>query len=643
MAELQRTLSFPVILLMTIVAGISVDMYLLIQVGAWAAGGWGAIIATLIVVVISLLMSFIFAELVGMFPTEGGIYEYAKQVFGPFPSFLLGWLTLLNLNLSVAVVIVDGLTYLNPDLDPTIVLGISILFAILMHYFVFRGTSVSSIVVAVIGFITLVTIAVFLTAGLPHFDFANLSTPAPADLGVPFFIAILVGVFYIAEIFFVWENSTFLAGYAKDPEKNMPRVMWLSTVITSIIVIAFTIIAVGGVGAETFGDTYVPFLVLSDAYFGGMATQIVAILVYLCCMGAIMSWIIASSLLVRSLAEDKLFIPQMAQLHPKYGTPFKAIILQALCAIVFLIFTKASSDALYDILLPIDFAMYLFLFIVFLKLRFKKPDQHRPFKLWFGVPIAIFLIVALLALVGAWVIGIDNAPHALRVGLSLLLLGIPIYFLLALTYNQNAIARVTESIAYVSLWFESILTPRKIRNDILIVFKNLEGKRVLEYGAGVGTLTMELAEKIGPKGTLIATDISAKNIGILQKRADKRGHSHIIALHDPQQMHRIHPGIKNADIVYSIGMFSYVQDLRRVLKDLERILPQGGEICFVEYVDYFHVMPNAEWLDRHEEIEGIFREEGFVVHVTKVRGLLWNYLFIYGHKRSGHDRNVPYI
>ena len=228
---------------------------------------------------------------------------------------------------------------------------------------------------------------------------------------------------------------------------------------------------------------------------------------------------------------------------------------------------------------------------------------------------------------------VRRAPHPL---------GIPVYLLLLFTYNPEAIIQFTEFFSYGSLWLENFILPKRIRKEILIIFRELEEKHVLEYGAGVGTLTLHLAERVGPHGHVIATDISAKNLRILERRLRKRNITHVTTIHDPHQVNRIHPDVREVDIVFSVGMLSYIQDLQKVLRDIRRILPEHGKLCFVEYVDYFRVLPNPKWLDDHVALKEIFREAGFGVQVVKLHGLFWNYLFIYGEK-TRHVEKVPYI
>jgi ubiquinone/menaquinone biosynthesis C-methylase UbiE len=151
---------------------------------------------------------------------------------------------------------------------------------------------------------------------------------------------------------------------------------------------------------------------------------------------------------------------------------------------------------------------------------------------------------------------------------------------------------------------------------------------------------LHLAELVGPQGKIYATDVSRKSLEILQKRLFKRNFNNVEIIHDEHQINRIHPSIKNVDMVFSVGMLGYIQDIKKVLRDIYKILPRHGKICMVEYVDYFWIIPNVKWLSNNADIEKIFRAAGFSVHVMRKRRFFWSYVIIYGIKS---DEDMPYI
>jgi cyclopropane fatty-acyl-phospholipid synthase-like methyltransferase len=172
--------------------------------------------------------------------------------------------------------------------------------------------------------------------------------------------------------------------------------------------------------------------------------------------------------------------------------------------------------------------------------------------------------------------------------------------------------------------------------EILMLLGNVRGKKVLEFGCSVGTLTVHLAEKVKPKGNVYATDLSKRDLVITKKRMKKKGHEHVIVIHDEDQVSRVHPDVPKVDAIVSIGMMGYLQDVKKVLKEMHNLLPNEGKIVFVDYADFFKVIPNVEWLSEDSTIEKIFRDSGFSVLVTRKKGILWNYIYVYGHKIRRH-------
>jgi len=170
---------------------------------------------------------------------------------------------------------------------------------------------------------------------------------------------------------------------------------------------------------------------------------------------------------------------------------------------------------------------------------------------------------------------------------------------------------------------------------------------VLEYGCSVGTLTLHLAEAVGPTGKVYAVDFSRNDLKIAMKRIDRalwlsqeRLHGKVSVIHDKDQISRVHPSVPYADAAVSVGMLGYIQDVKKVLSELNEILPDHGQVCFVDYCDFFHIIPNKEWLSDNDVIERVFREAGFSVRVLRKKGLFWNYVFVYGMKS---EKDVAFV
>lgn len=635
MAELERTLSFPVLLIITINSIMGTGIFFLPAVGAREAGP-ASIIAWIVMSLLAVAIGFIFAELVGMYPKSGGVYEYTKQAFGTFPSFMFGWATLVAANLTIAMLVVGAVLYLNPGLPYVVNIVISILIVLVFNYMAFRGMQTSAVMLVAFGLVTLGTLLALTIPGLFSFRPDNL---------VPFFTQphgkILLAIFLISETFFGWETATFLAEETKDPQKTMPRALWIGTVSIAVLSLAFVLISLMNVPASEFGGSVTPLATLAGIYFNPSMIPVFSILVYLSIIGSVAGWIVAAPRLIMSLAKDKLFIQQFAEIHEKYKTPHKAIIFQTIVTSLLIVVGAGEYETLLELLVPLVLIMYAGVVASFVIMRFTKKSQPRPFRIRAGVPLGVLSILSILGLLAAWLFIAHGAIHVLALAGSFVFIGIPIYFLLTYFYNPDAIVSTLNRFTLLNVLLENILVPKRIRRRILELVPEAGGQHLLEFGAGVGTLTLHLADHVGPQGKVYAVDLSEHNVRQINKRLQKKGHSHVMPIHDPHLVNRIHPGIKSIDVAVSLGHLSYIQDVRKVLREIHRLLPQRGRICFVEYIDLFYFLPNnPDWLSHPDRIREIFESAGFSVSVRIEKGLLWNYLYVYGVKESA---DVPYI
>ncbi|MBU1201422.1 MAG: amino acid permease [Nanoarchaeota archaeon] len=633
-AELKSTLSFPVILIITVNSIMGTGIFFLPAMGALIAGP-ASLISWGVLAIISIYIAMCFGELASMFPTSGGIYEYCKQAYGNFTSFVIGWMTLIAGNITIAMLIVGAIRYLNPAMPEVYKIGISLLFVLVFNYMAFSGMQTSAVMLVAFGIITMSSLVGLIIPGIINFEPSNLEPFFPYSLPM-----IFIAIFFIAETFFGWETATFLAEETKNPRKVIPKALVYGTIIIAIISLLFVITAIGTMPWQEFANSKAPLADLSLFHFGEKGKGIFTIMVYLSIIGSVAGWIVSAPRLILALAKDKLFISQCAKIHPKNKTPHIAILFQTILTSLLVVIGSGSYETLLEILLPMVLVIYSLTLLSVVVLRFKMPNVERPYKVIFGKTGPVIVIIMMLSLIAYWISHVDGAVHIVKIGLSFILFGIPLYFLLLFYYDPDAIVKINNFFAYFNLMFENLFLPKQIRRDILSMFKDLERKHVLDYGTGVGTLTLYLAKAVGPNGKVYATDISKKNIDIVSRRTKKRGYSHVHTIHDSHHTSRVHPDIKYVDMVFSVGTMSYIQNIKKILSDMRDILPDRGKVLFVEYVDFFKVIPNIEWLSSNEKIEKVFKDAGFSVRVIRKKGLFWNYIFVYGMKT---DSDIPFI
>lgn len=622
--ELKKVLSYRMILLITINSIMGTGIFFLPAIGAGSAGP-ASLISWAVMAVIAIYISMCFAELTSMFPKAGGVYEFCKQAYGRFWSFIIGWTTVIAGNITIAMLVVGAIHYLLPMDAPLIKIGISLFFVFIFNYIAYKGMDTSATMLVAFAFITLATI---LSLTIPGFFTTRLENL------LPFFAfpasAIIVTIFLIAETFFGWETATFLAAETKDGEKVMPKALIVSTIIIAVLCLLFVLTSIGTIPWQEFGKSEAPLSDLGKVHYGNLGVSIFTIAVYLAIIGSVAGWIVSAPRLILAMSEDKLFLTQFAKIHPKNGTPYKAIMLQTVITTVLVILGSGSYETLLHLLVPIVLVMYSAVLLSVLILRKKQAGMKRYFTTplaWVGIPL---IIMFLLFLIGMWAVNTHGAFHILRIIFSIIFLGIPIYILLELYYNEKVIIKVNDALAFLAYRAERFTLPVNVRQKMISLLGDIKGKHVMEYGCGVGTLTMHLAEEVGKKGKIYATDESRHSLEILKKRLEKEGHTHVVALKD--KPNRLHPKIPRIDAVISEGMIGYVQKEEKVLTELGKRLRKGSRIVFLDYDKFFEVIPNIEWLSSDEKIKSVFKKAGFDVKIDRKRGFLWQNIFIHGKK-----------
>ncbi|MFO8015795.1 MAG: amino acid permease [Candidatus Woesearchaeota archaeon] len=622
---LKKVLSYRAILLITINSIMGTGIFFLPAVGAKHAGP-ASIISWVILSIIAIYISMCFAELTSMFPKAGGVYEFCKQAYGRFFSFIIGWMTIIAGNVTIAMLVVGAIQYLLPFRVPYMQIPISLFFVFVFNYVAYKGMKTSSFMLITFSFITVGTLLLLIIPSFMKIDPSNYTPFFPFSVS-----AILFTVFLLAETFFGWETATFLAAETKDGRKVMPKALIHATVIIAVICLLFVISSLGVMPWDKFGMSLAPLTDLGKLHYGSLGGDIFTLLVYLAIIGSVAGWIISAPRLILAMAEDRLFLSQFSAIHPVHKTPYKAIIFQTVLTTLLVIMGSGNYNILLQLLVPVVLVLYTFVLISLVIMRYTKPDIKRYYKAPFGKTGPILAVLLLLFFISMWVME-DPSENARILGLggSLIALGIPLYFLLQLYYDPKTIVKVNDIFARATYITEDIFFPRWIRRRVLNLIGSIKGKRILEVGCGVGTLTMHLLEDTKPGGKVYAVNESKNEIDIMTKRAEKKGHKHLqMHLTEP---HKLHHKIPKCDAAVSAGKIGSIEKEKELLKDINRKLKKEARIVFLEFDKFFDVIPNIEWLGKDEKIKELFGTAGFDVSIKRKQGFAWQYIYIYGKK-----------
>lgn len=647
----KKKLGFAVILFILINSIIGSSLFYLPSLGVRSSGA-ASIIAWVVLFILAAVVMLYIGELITLHPTSGGTYEFSKHAYGRFGSFITGWLIWIAGNFGMALNMVAAAEYFIPETTfAAFVLRAMfvVIWVVVLSYMAYRGIDAGATMLLVFGIIATIVVSAMILPSfidVPGLFSGQFSVPFDFTKFLPFFqhegLSILaylgVSLFFISEAFLGFEAVSYMANEAKEPRK-LHRVLITAIVLCGVIMVVYIFASLGTVAYSDYVSDARPFAVQALNTMGQQGQDFIVFGMYLVIVGAAAAWPITGSRLLQAMARDKLFIKQLAVLHPKHKSPYRAVIFQALMVTVFsyLIFHGYISQwgdpygTVYLIYVLLSLLVMSLILITVPILRKKEASLERPFKAPFGKIGPIIIVILFLVLIGNWIfVSGSTATTILKLAGSFIFLGIPFYFMVEMFYNPESIVKVNEKLSFLVVIGEKLFFPFSIRNRILKTLGDVKGKVILEYGCAVGGLTRRLAPLVGEQGKIYATDISSGKVKIVNKRLQNL--PHVEAYHHPHLDDFKLRLPRKADKVISVGTLSYMQHPAQILGNLAMQVKKGGEIIFVDFDKFFYIIPNVGWIKNDEQLKQVFAQAGFNVEVTRKRSVLWQYIYIKGVK-----------
>jgi len=370
-----------------------------------AMGGPQALIAWLVGALLATLDGFVWSELGAAMPKAGGTYVFLREAYGPgrwgrMMSFLFVWQTFVQAPLSVASASIGFARYagyLHPltRWEAKAISGGLVIFLVILLYR--KITTIGKISVllwlGVVG-----TMLWLIWGGIRHFDprLAFDFPPGAFHLDSIWFAGLGAAMINTVYSYWGYYNICHLGGEIRDPEKNIPRGIFLSVLGITLLYLAMQTSLLGVVPwREAQNSPFIASLFVERLY-GSNAAHFFTWMVLWIALASVFSLLLGYSRVPYSAALDGNFFPIFAKVHPTKHFPHVSLLILGALAFLFSILLKLET-AIAGILAMRLIVQFIGQAVGVILLRKRLGSEKLPFRMW------LYPVPAVLTMIGwAW-------------------------------------------------------------------------------------------------------------------------------------------------------------------------------------------------------------------------------------------------
>ena len=398
----------------------SVGMTLLV----WIASG-----------VMATLGALCYCELGTLIQRSGGELTYIREALGLLPGFLVSWTMVFILKpASVAIITLSFASYaIQPFLSDSndepenlikLIAAISIILITTVNCVSSRWAGQMQIIFMVMKLLAIGIIVFIGASRIASGHYENFESP---------FKGTNQNIGEIAHAFFSglwaydgWNQLNYVTEELQNPHKNLPRGVMIAL---PLVTLCYTLINIAYLSiltpAEMLSSSAVAVSVAEKVH--PTLVAVMPLFVACSCYGAANGSIFTNGRVVCSAAKEGHMPRFLATISERFRTPLRAIMFPSFFSICMLILGDLDS-----LLSCFSFVAWIFLggtFLSLLVLRWKRPHDHRPYKVWIGIPVVMVMMSCYLITAPLFA-----KPLSSAVALAFVLSGVPVYFLFV---NRN--------------------------------------------------------------------------------------------------------------------------------------------------------------------------------------------------------------
>ena len=361
----------------------------------------GILVAWTLAGVLTYLGAIVCAELASAFPQTGGVYVFLREAFSTRVAFMWGWANFWSIHSGIiAAIAMVGARYvaffvdLNPFQQQLVAGAVIVLISGLNYLGVRASTNVQTVITGA----KVAAIAVLLVAGVVYSGAGSGDawTLTLADVTAVPMERMLLGVGAGLFAFGGWHMVTYAAGETTDPVGTLPKALTIGVAVVSVCYIALNAVYLYVLPLDAVRQSPRIAADVAQVLVGQRGASAVSVLVILSAVGALTGIVLAGPRMYLSMAQDGTMLSWVGAVHPRYRTPHRAIVLQAIWSSVLVL--TGSYPTLFGRVIYMEWFFFALMTAGVFVLR-RRASYQPEYRMW-AYPVApLVFILASLAIV----------------------------------------------------------------------------------------------------------------------------------------------------------------------------------------------------------------------------------------------------
>lgn len=310
------------------------------------------------------------------YPLSGGDFQFLKSEIHPILGYMFGWSALtVTYTGSIAALTIGAASYFNSLFEINIINEtnilvfnsdiqiinndkiIAFLLVIFFSWINYRGVRISAKYQYILTFLIISFIIVFSISGI--ISVQNSQVFSENSLESPILRNFLTAFIAVIFTFIGWTSAVYIAEEIEKPKLIIPRSLISGVIIVTSLYLLINFLYLYAIPISNLQNNINVATLVSETLWGKSIASAVSFFIFVAILSTINSTILSGSRIYMSMSREGYLFGKFSDIHAKYHTPYKAIIIQAIWSIVLIIsgsFNKLLSFIVFVVMIFSTFA-----------------------------------------------------------------------------------------------------------------------------------------------------------------------------------------------------------------------------------------------------------------------------------------------